>query len=200
MVADNGRNTRRVSTKRLAAWAAVVGAVLLIPLIAMQFTEDVDWTAFDFIFAGILLFGAGLAFELVTSRMRNTAYLAAAGVAIVAGVLLIVVTGAVGIIGTENNDANLMYAGVLLVGLAGAIIARFEPHGMSRAMIATALTQITVAIIALAGRMGDNADDRWWLDIVGVTAIFVALWLLSAWLFRKANVAEVHSTRRTVVA
>ena len=48
--------------------------------------------------------------------------------------------------------------------------------------------------------MGDNAADRWWLDIVGVTAIFVALWLLSAWLFRKANLAEVHSTRRTVVA
>ena len=41
-------------------------------------------------------------------------------------------------------------------------------------MIATALAQITVAIVALAARMGDDTDDTGWLDIVGVTAIFVA--------------------------
>jgi hypothetical protein len=111
MAAGGGHNTR-INTKRLTAWAAITGGILLIPLIAMQFSEDVTWTVFDFIFAGILLFGAGLAFELVTSRMRNTAYLAATGVALGAGVLLIVVTGAVGVIGSEENDANLMYAGV----------------------------------------------------------------------------------------
>jgi hypothetical protein len=46
--------------------------------------------------------------------------------------------------------------------------------------------------------MGDNTDDRWWLDIVGVTAIFVALWLASAWLFEKAASAQPRAAERAV--
>jgi peptidoglycan/LPS O-acetylase OafA/YrhL len=189
---------RRVHARRLAAWAAITGLILLIPLIAMQFTDEVKWTVFDFVFLGVLLFGAGAVFELLASRVRAGAYSAAVGVALAAGVLLVLVTGAVGIIGSEHNDANLMYAGVLAVGLVGAIIARFEPHGMARAMVATALTQAAVAVIALIGRMGDSSDDRWWLDIVGVTTIFVAMWLSSSLLFEKAAHTETPTGRRAL--
>ena len=61
---------------------------------------------------------------------------------------------AVGIIGTEDNPANLMYGGVLAVGIVGAIIARFQPHGMARALVATALAQALVAVIALIAGLG----------------------------------------------
>jgi hypothetical protein len=42
-----------------------------------------------------------------------------------------------------------MYIGVLAVGIIGAIVARFRPHGMARALFATALAQALVAVIAL---------------------------------------------------
>jgi uncharacterized membrane protein len=69
-----------------------------------------------------------------------------------------------------------MYVGVLAVGIAGAAIARFQPYGMANTMVAAALTQTLVAVIAqIAGHF------TWVL-----TAGFVALWLGSALLFRKA--------------
>lgn len=92
---------------------------------------------------------------------------------------------AVGIIGAEDNPANLMYGGVLAVGVIGAIIARFQPDGMARALFATALAQALVAVIALiAGLRPPGAN--WPNALVVLTGFFAALWLLSAWLFRRA--------------
>lgn len=47
------------------------GLVLLIPLVAMQFTDQVQWGVEDFAAAGVLLFGAGLAFSLVLRKIGN---------------------------------------------------------------------------------------------------------------------------------
>ena len=55
--------------------------------------------------------------------------------------MLVWINLAVGIIGSEDNPANLMYGGVLAVGVAGAVAARFRPGGMARALAATALAQ-----------------------------------------------------------
>ena len=77
-----------------------------------------------------------------------------------------------------------MYAGVLAVGMIGAVIARFEPQGMARALLATALAQALVAVIALVARLGYPASPP--LEILGLTGFFMALWIGSAWLFRKA--------------
>ncbi|MFH1689755.1 MAG: hypothetical protein ABIE42_05890 [Candidatus Eisenbacteria bacterium] len=122
---------------------------------------------------------------LKARKPDNTAYKSAVGLALLAAFLLFWVNGAVGIIGDEDNDANLMYGGVLAVGLIGAIIARFEPHGMVRAMFATALAQAVVAVIALVAGWG-SAAPIWPRDILGATGIFVTLWLGSTWLFRRA--------------
>ena len=73
-----------------------------------------------------------------------------------------------------------MYGGVLAVGIIGACIARFQPDGMARALVATALAQMVVAVIALLAGLGSTGD------IVMLMGFFAGLWLLSAWLFRKA--------------
>ena len=63
----------------------------------------------------------------------------------------------------------------------GAIIARFQPHGMALALVATAVAQTLVAVIVLIAGLGYSFV---------VTGIFVALWLISAWLFRKSGEEE----------
>lgn len=48
-----------------------VACILLIPLIAMQFTDEVNWTLLDFVVAGILLIGTGLFLKLVLRKVKN---------------------------------------------------------------------------------------------------------------------------------
>lgn len=168
---------------RIAVWS--IGAfILLAPAVAMQLSDEVNWDVGDFVFAGVLVLGAAIAFEVVLRTRENAIYRAAAAVALAAAFMLGWVSAGVGIIGRDGDPANLMYAGVLAVGLGGALLARLRSAGMARAMAATALAQAVVAAIALFGRLGYPYSGP--LEIVGVTGFFVALWLLSAWLFRKA--------------
>jgi hypothetical protein len=139
----------------------------------------------DFPFAGVLLVGTGLLYELAARKAPNIAYRAAVTVALAAAFILIWLTAAVGIIGSEDNNANRMYLGVLAVGIVGAIIARFQSQGLVLAMLATALVQVLVAVIALIGGLGATGP-RWPWGVVGLTGFFAALWLGSAWLFRRA--------------
>jgi hypothetical protein len=62
---------------------------------------------------------------------------------------------------------------------------RFRPHGMARALAATALAQALVGVIALAAGIGSTAPS-FPEAIVFLTGFFAELWLISAWLFRKA--------------
>ncbi len=142
------------------------------------------WDLADFAVAGALLFGTGLAYELVARNMGTIAYRVAVGVALAAALLLVWMNLAVGIVGEPDNLANLMYIGVLAIGLIGALIARFRPHGMARALFATALAQALVAVITVLAGLGAPVTPPWALLILN--GFFIALWLVSAWLFRKA--------------
>jgi hypothetical protein len=118
-------------------------------------------------------------------KTRKTAYRSAVTVALAAAFILLWLMGAVGIIGVEGDPADLMYFGVLAVGIIGAIIARFQPHGMARALLATALAQALVAVIALiAGKHQDPVTSV--SELLGLNGFFVALFVGSAWLFRRA--------------
>lgn len=115
----------------------------------------------------------------------NTAYRAAAGVALAAAFLLMWFNVAVGVIGPEDDDANVLGFAVLAVGVVGVMVARFQPNGMARALFVTALAHALVAVIALMAGFGSTMPD-WQRKIVVLSGFFIALWLLSAWLFRKA--------------
>ena len=180
---ENGGG-RRGSRWRIATWAAAA-LILLLPWFAMQFTDQVNWDVADFAVFGALLVGAGVTYELAARMTGNTAYRCAAGIALAAAFILVWVNGAVGIIGNEGDDANLICFGVLAVGIIGAIIARFQPDGMARALFATALAQALVAVIALSAGLGSDMP-AWQRKILILTGFFAALWLISAWLFRKA--------------
>ena len=59
-----------MKNKRLIIILASAAILLLVPLVAMQFTSEVDWNITDFIIAGILLFGTGLLCELVLRKVK----------------------------------------------------------------------------------------------------------------------------------
>jgi len=177
-----------MSPQRIAIWGTA-GLLLLLPLLVMQFTDEVVWDVADFGIFAALLVGVCVVYEVLAGRKESTAYRSAVGVAVGATFALIWVTGAVGIIGTADNDANFMFGGVLVVGVVGAIMARFQPLGMSRAMFGTALAQVLVGVVALIAGFG-SPDSSWPLEIWMSTVAFTALWLVSASLFRKAARAE----------
>lgn len=118
-------------------------------------------------------------------KTNITAYRFAVGLALAAAFILVWGNLAVGIIGSEDERANLMYVGVLVVGIIGTIIARFQPRGMARALIAMALAQALVAVIALIAGMQRYPGSSVF-EILGLTGFFVALFLGSAWLFQYA--------------
>ena len=175
---------RRGRIWRMAPWV-IAALILLLPLIAMHFTDEVVWDETDFAVFGAMLFGACSAYGLATRMTGSVAYRAAVGIAVVAAFILTWINLAVGIIGSEENPANLMYGGVLAIGMLGALIVRFQPHGMAGALVATALAQALVGMIALIAGLG-STGPHWPGAIVFLNGFFTALWLISAWLFRKA--------------
>ncbi len=173
---------RRKRNWRRSTW--IVGlCALLAALGAKQFvgeTQFVDTLAQT----GCLLLGIGIAADLSTRLTGRAAYRTAFLLAVVSVLLLGWVTAAVGIVGSEHNDLNLMYAAVIGVAVIGVILARFKSRGMSLALYATALAQVTVTAVALAPGM--NLPFSWAVEIVTINGFFIALFLGSGVLFSRS--------------
>lgn len=86
--------------KRLIGILLTVALLLLIQLITMQFANEVKWSLFDFVLAGILLLGTGLLCELVLRKVIKIQHRIAVCLAILALLFVIWVELAVGIFGT----------------------------------------------------------------------------------------------------
>ena len=174
---------RRGNFWRIAGWGVAAGLILL-PLVAMQFTSEVNWTISDFVFAAIMFGSVGLGLELAVRR-GNRAYTIAAALALLVSFLSFWFTGAVGIIGNENEDSNLLFLGVIAIALAGSVIALFRASGMAVVMVVAAIAQAAVPVVASI--IGDSAMAAIWApEVIILTLIFTALWLASARLFRDA--------------
>jgi hypothetical protein len=119
-----------------------------------------------------------------STMVTRHAYRAAVGVALAAACLLGWMSLGVGVIGADGDPANLLYGGVLAVGILGAILAHFRAQGMARALVAMALGQALVAAIALLLGLGAPWSPP--TEIVMLNGVFVALFGASAALFRSA--------------
>ena len=86
--------------KRLFGILLTVAFILSIPLVAMQFTKEVDWSLSDFVIMGILLTDTGLMVELVIRKIRKPENRFILIVVILALLFLIWAELAVGIFGT----------------------------------------------------------------------------------------------------
>jgi hypothetical protein len=177
------------------AYRPVVGvalgtaAILMIPFVGMRISNDWNWSLFDFIVMGALIFGTGLAYVLITRKGGTMAYRFAVGMALAAAFLLVWLNLAVGLIGSEDNPANLMYFGVLAIGFLGAIIAELRPHSMVRTLFAMALAQAVVPVIALIIGKPQVTSEGAVMGVLGVLTLngfFVVLFVGSALLFRSA--------------
>lgn len=166
-------------SRYIAGLTIVVVCILMIPLVAMQYTDEVKWSFFDFVFMGALLFGAGLTYKLVARKMGIVAYRVAVGIAVVTSLVLVWINAAVGIIG--DGPINILYLGVPAVGLLGAFISNFQPQGMARTLFVMALAQFLVPVIALIIGTSDFAPDV--VQVFILNAVFVILYLGSAVLF-----------------
>jgi hypothetical protein len=163
---------------RIAVWGGAA-ALMLAPAVATRVTDEMTWDSADFILVGLMLAAACGAWELAMRKTGSWAYSAGAIVAAGTAFLLFLVSGAVGFIGNESDPVNLVFFGVLTVAFGGAVIVRFRPEGMARTMAVTAGAQVAAAGLGVAL----VPDVRGFL--LG-TALFVPLWLLSAWQFARA--------------
>ncbi|MDP1624881.1 MAG: hypothetical protein Q8L64_03855 [bacterium] len=155
--------------------------LLIIPLVGVFSSQEWQWGIEDFVLMGVILVGCGFAYAFI-SRYGNFTYRAAVGIAVVASFLIVWVNMAVGIIGSEDNAANLMYFAVPFIGLIGAGISRFEPRGMSWSAFAAAIAVILIPVIAAFG-IGVTFE-RDLVQIVGLSSFFALLYAVSAYLFR----------------
>jgi hypothetical protein len=171
---------------RLAMWGTAAG-LLSLPFIAMRFfpASGVNWTGSDFAVMGVVLTLCCATVELGAWLSGNLWYRAGFAVAVLAGFLLTWVSLAVGIINELSDPANLMFVGVFGTAILGALGSRFKPEGMVRTLIATAVVQILVGVIALIWGKG--------IEAIAFGTFLSVLWLASAGLFQKS--AQSDSTK-----
>lgn len=169
---------------RIVAWSGAV-LVMIAPAVVMRFPNSgVNWTASDFVFAGVMIGGAGLIFELTLWLSKSNAYRSGVCLMVAAIFLLIWINGAVGIIGSENNELNQMYVGVIAVAVFGSFFARFKARGMAWAMTTAAAGHAVITCVAIA-----NGYFTMLID-----GFFAVMWLLAAHLFREHAQARAAAT------
>ncbi|MDO8492478.1 MAG: hypothetical protein Q7S34_02460 [bacterium] len=175
-------------TKRMIVWIITLALILLIPL-AMQFqpfTDEVQWG--EAVAYGIILLVLGGTYELWQwLKTRSGAYRFAFGVGLAGVFLLGWVSGAVGIIGSENQPVNLMYWAVPAVLLIGSLISRFKPSGMARALFAAAFVQMLIPVVALIISPEVSWGNAGVIGVFVFNSIFAVLFVVSALLFRRVS-------------
>jgi len=103
-------------TSRPAVRIALVTAlILLVPLVGMLFTNEVNWGVFDFVLAGVLLGGSGLLLYALTTRKAGNIVLQALATAI--GLAAIV-------LGEADDAPGLVGFGCLLIAGTVALAVR----------------------------------------------------------------------------
>lgn len=185
----NGSNIqtqrRRLNLWRIVGWGGAI-ALVLAPLVAMQFTREVNWDETDFLFATIIFGIVGGLIEFAVRLSSNWYFRLGAICAVLAGFMVIWANLAVGLIGNEDNPVNLWFGLVLFIAIAGSIAARFRGSILPWAMFLAGSVQI--AIGTFAGILGTDMRGGRFTIILSV-AWFIASLLF--WLAHKSRNAKL---------
>ena len=172
--------------KRLAGVAVATVLILMVPLVAMQFSDQVNWSSSDFVIMGCLLFATGSLMLWTLSQSNITAYRLAMAIGIGATFLLIWTNLAVGLIGSGPNPGNLMYIGVVATVAIGLIVSRFRAGSLEIVMFLCAFLIVLITSIALMAGMSEYPGSSIG-EIIGVNVFYVILFMAAGLLFRNAE-------------
>jgi hypothetical protein len=175
-------NAQRNLTQSILIVAVVTTILLLVPLTAMLFTDEVNWSIADFMIMGVLLFSTGSAYVLITRYVANLVYRAAAALTLGTTLFMIWANLGVGLIASGANLGNLMFMGVAVVVIVGSIASRFNAGGMERTAYIAALAVVLIAAIALVTNM-DEYPDSSVNEILGVCGFFASLYAIAVLYF-----------------
>jgi len=191
----NRKYLRMKNSSRLIVW--IIVAVLILSLfVVMQFTDEVQWG--EFIAYSIIFLLLGGTFELWQwLKARNSPYRIAFILGLAGLFFLSWVNGAVGIIGSEDYTANLLYIAVFATGLIGSLLVRFKPRGMAFTLLAMATVQVLIPFFALSVWPAKGSWGE--VGVVGVIIanfIFALMFIVSAWLFWRASIINLETERK----
>lgn len=181
--------TLRQPVWSLALRSAILAAVVLTIPLAGKLHWGWQWDPAGFVVWGGILFGVGMIYQLVSRHVPGGAYRIATGVVMFASFLLFWTNLVAATSGAPDSPANFLYMIVLPVGAIGAALARLKPLGMARTLVAMAATHALVMSVLLANGWGAPFQP---LVMLGRNGIFIALFLLSAWLYRRASLTRPH--------
>jgi hypothetical protein len=163
---------------RLARWTGAV-VLLLTPLVMMQISDEWHWTIGSFLFAGIMIGGVGLLYELAEKASGSRAYRAGVAAALVTSFLTIWTT----IVRDDGNGIGFFL--LIMAAAVGGFSAWFRPAGMARTMLGVAVMQALLSIAIATAPVTASVPDASFRTLL-FGGFFAALWLLSATFFRAA--------------
>lgn len=174
-------------SKRILGVALATALLLLVPLVAMNVTDDVRWSPADFVLAGSMLFATGVTLVLIVTKSVSRSYRMGAVLAVVSLLLLVWTNLAVGLIGSEDNPANLLYGGVLVAGAVGCMVSRLAASGMAKTLFVMAGVLVAAPILAAMTGMFPALSQGSLLAFAGGSMVFVVLFTVAGLLFRHAS-------------
>lgn len=167
---------------RVARWTGAL-ALLFTPLAMMQISDEWHWTIGSFVFAGILVGGVGLLYELAEKASGSRAYRAGSAVALVTSFLTVWTT----IVRDDGNGIGFLL--LVVAAMVGGFAAWFRPAGMARAMLGVAIMQALLGIAVATAPSTANTPDGSFRALM-FSGFFAVLWLVSATFFRAAAKAK----------
>jgi predicted membrane channel-forming protein YqfA (hemolysin III family) len=167
---------------RIARWTGAL-ALLLTPLAMMQISDEWHWTIGSFLFAGTMIGGVGLLYELAERASGSRAYRAGAAVALVASILTVWTT----LVRDDGSGMNFFL--LIMAAIVGGFAAWFRPAGMARTMLGVAIMQALLGLaIATAPSTASVPDGP--VRALMFSGFFAMMWLISAAFFRVAAKRE----------
>ncbi|MEY3961263.1 MAG: hypothetical protein RIR14_1917 [Pseudomonadota bacterium] len=174
-------------------WA---GAALLClaPLVAQQAVAGFNWSGGDFVLFAALVLGMSFTMDRLAASAVPRPYKAGVLAMAAASGGTILVSGAVGLVGGEGEDANRVFALFPVVALLMAFLGRGRARWMARLCRGIAMAHIGWSVAIPAFGLVPDAG-RYWPDAMLCASLFGGLWLAPARLFRKAAAVTPESIR-----